>query len=164
MNKRGLSLIITTLILILLVLVAVGIIWYVIRNVISGGTEAIALGKFIADAEIKNVNIDNSTNDVDLSVKRNPGKAEITGMKFVFYDGANSEIMTREIPIKELELKGFSFHLIDLNVNDLVSISIVPILETSAGDEITGCKRWREYRTTCRTCLWKQYSRRNRNM
>ena len=94
MNKRGLSLIVTTLILVVLVLVAIGIIWYVIRNVISGGTEEIAIGKFLVDADIQNVDIDNSTNNVSLTVKRNPGRGDVSGMKFIFYDGVNSEIMT----------------------------------------------------------------------
>lgn len=40
-NKRGLSTVVTTLIIILLVFIAVGIIWVVIRQVIQGGTESI---------------------------------------------------------------------------------------------------------------------------
>jgi len=139
MNKRGLSLIITTLILIVLVLVAVGIIWFVVKNVISGGTKGIAIGKFIVDAEIQNVDIDNSTNNVSLTVKRNPGKGDIIGMKFIFYDGINSEIITEEeITLKELESKRFSFHLVDLDVNNLIRISIVPIFRTAAGEETMG--------------------------
>ena len=135
MNKRGLSLIITTLILIVLVLVAVGIIWFVVKNVISGGAEGIAIGKFIVDAEIQNVNIDNSTNNVSLTVKRKPGKGDITGIKFIFYDGANSEIITREITLTELESRRFNFHLINLDVDNLIRISIVPIFKT--GDKET---------------------------
>jgi len=138
MNKRGLSLIITTLILIVLALVAVGIIWFVVKNVISGGTKGIAIGKFIVDAEIKNVDIDNSTNNVSLTVKRKPGIGNISGIKFIFYDGTNSEIITEEITLKELESRRFYFHLINLNVNNLIRISIVPIFKTAAGEETMG--------------------------
>ena len=40
-NRKGLSTIVATLIIILLTLVAVGIIWVVIRNVVEGGAEQI---------------------------------------------------------------------------------------------------------------------------
>ena len=43
-QKKGLSTVVTTLIIILLVLVAVGIIWIVVRGVIEGGTKEIDYG------------------------------------------------------------------------------------------------------------------------
>ena len=43
-NKRGLSDVLATLMIILLVLVAVGIIWVVVRNVVQGGSEQVDLG------------------------------------------------------------------------------------------------------------------------
>jgi len=42
-NKKGLSAIVTTLLVILLVLVAVGIVWVVVRNVIQSGAEGVEL-------------------------------------------------------------------------------------------------------------------------
>ena len=39
-NKKGLSTIVATLLIILLTLVAVGIIWIVIRNVVQTGTDS----------------------------------------------------------------------------------------------------------------------------
>src|SRR3990167_792910 len=41
MDKRGLDAVVTTLLIILLVLVAVGIIWVVVRNVVQQGSEQI---------------------------------------------------------------------------------------------------------------------------
>jgi flagellin-like protein len=43
MEKKGLSAVVTTLIIILLVLVAVGIIWVVVRNVVEEGGSTIDL-------------------------------------------------------------------------------------------------------------------------
>ena len=138
MNKRGLSTVVTTLIIILLVFVAIGIVWVVVRNVISQGVEQISLGKFTIDLKIKNVDIDNSSNNVTLTVKRNPGIGEITGIKFIFSDGAESETITEDINLKELASKRFDFHLNNLNVDKLKKISIVPIFKSKSGKEIMG--------------------------
>ena len=110
MQKRGLSTIVITLIIILISLVAVGIIWVVVRNVIQSGTEGIALGQFTLGADIINVNVDNSSNNVSLSVKRSSGEGEITGIKFIFSDEADSEIITEKIALGKLEKKRFTFH------------------------------------------------------
>ncbi|MFH1889686.1 MAG: hypothetical protein ABIJ58_02305, partial [Nanoarchaeota archaeon] len=52
-NKSGLSAIVATLIIILLVLVAVGIIWVVIRNVLQSGAETIELDQKCRDIAFK---------------------------------------------------------------------------------------------------------------
>jgi flagellin-like protein len=44
-DKRAISPVITTLIIILLALVAIGIVWIVIKNIVSEGTEGISLGR-----------------------------------------------------------------------------------------------------------------------
>jgi len=53
MKKRGLSAVVTTLLIILLVFVAVGIVWVVVRNVIEGGLEDVNLGAFTTSFDIK---------------------------------------------------------------------------------------------------------------
>jgi len=137
-GKKGLSTIVITLIIILISLVAVGIIWVVVRNVIQSGTEGIALGQFTLGADIINVNVDNSSNNVGLSVKRSAGEGEITGIKFIFSDEADSEIITEKIALGKLEEKRFTFHLTKLTVSKLISISIVPVLSSSSGKETLG--------------------------
>ena len=52
-NKKGLSMIVSTLIIILLVLVAIGIIWTVVRNVINEGTEEIDMANKCRDVTIQ---------------------------------------------------------------------------------------------------------------
>jgi len=137
-NSRGLSTIVITLIIILISLVAVGIIWVVVRNVIQSGTEGIALGQFTLGADIINVNVNNSSNNVSLSVKRSSGEGEITGIKFIFSDDTDSEIITEKISMNKLEEKRFTFHLTKLTVSKLISISIVPVLSSSSGKETLG--------------------------
>ena len=56
-NKKGLSMVVTSLIIILLVLVAIGIIWVVVQNIITEGTEQVSLGKFTINLEIRSAKI-----------------------------------------------------------------------------------------------------------
>lgn len=86
-NKRGLSAVVTTLIIILLVLVAIGIIWVVIRNVIEGGTET-------ADYAVKCLAVDiratalncSAVNTCTVTMNRKAGGEPISGVKLVFYN------------------------------------------------------------------------------
>ena len=72
-DKRGLSTIVATLLIILLTLVAVGIIWVVVRNVIQGGSEQISLGKFTLDLKISQVQRINDS-ALSITLKRNVGE------------------------------------------------------------------------------------------
>ncbi len=129
MQKRGLSTIIITLILIVVSLVAVAIFWVVVRNLLQTGTEGIGLGRYTLSANIKNVNLDNSTNNVSLTVERNPGQGEISGVEFIFSDGTDSEVVKETVSMKELESRKFYFHLTKLNVSNLKSISIAFLIK-----------------------------------
>ena len=56
MNKKGLSTVVTTLIVILLVLVAIAIIWVVIRNVIESGAGQIDVRSTCLGIDLKIIN------------------------------------------------------------------------------------------------------------
>jgi hypothetical protein len=128
-NRRGLSTVIVTLILILVSLVAVGVIWVVVRNVIQTGTEEVGLSQFSLNAKIMNVLVDNNSNNISLTVKRNAGEGELIGISFVFSNSnADTEVITRNVSLKELEQMKFYFHL-NTSVSDLISVSIVPLIK-----------------------------------
>ena len=52
-DKKGLSAIITTLLVVLLVLVAVGIVWAVVRNVIGEGAAGVELGAKCLNIDVR---------------------------------------------------------------------------------------------------------------
>lgn len=137
-NKGGLSTVVTSLIMILLVLVAVGVIWIMIAKIISESTEEVFLGKFTIDTNIESVSIDEASNNVSVIVKRKPGMGEFSGIKFIFYNATNSEQHQRDVDLEELESKRFNFHLNNLNVSTLTKISIALIFKTSSGKESVG--------------------------
>ena len=70
-GKKGLSDIVTNIILIVLVLVAAGVVWIVVRNLVSQGAGEISLGRFTFDLDIKSAYVDGT--DIKVIVGRNTG-------------------------------------------------------------------------------------------
>lgn len=136
-NKRGLSTVVTTLIIILLVLVSVGIIWGVVNNLLQKQKEEISTEKFTLDLQVKKFQIVNATT-VSLNVKRKIGEGELSGVKFVFSDGLNSEIFDDENPIEELGERPYTFTLATLNANEITTISVAPLIATESGEFVAG--------------------------
>jgi hypothetical protein len=94
-NKRGLSTVVTTLIIVLLVLVAVGIIWGVVNNLLDKGSDTVdSFGTCLnVDINAEGVAINETTlgsGDFDVyevTMKRSPvGDGEF-GAKVRFYTG-----------------------------------------------------------------------------
>ena len=136
-EKRGLSGVVTTIIIILLALVAIGIIWGVVKNLAQKGSEQIELGQFSLDLQIKKVQVENENVTV-IVVKRNAGEGNFVGMNFVFSDGQNSEIIRQNTSLQELEEKTFTFTLTKISTSNLKIVSVAPIYELSSGKEKQG--------------------------
>ncbi len=136
-NRRGLSTIVMSLLLILLGLVAVGIFWVVVRNVVQGGAEEVDLGRLTLSLGIESVKADGG--NIDVMVKRNPGAGQISGIKFIFNDGESSKSIEREISLDELDAKKFTFsqeELEDLTYYDITKISIAPIFKSGKEESV----------------------------
>jgi len=136
-NSKGLSEVVTTLIIILLVLVAIGIVWVVVNNILQSGAEQAEIERFTLDLDIKSVKIQENNVTV-VVVKRNPGEGDFVGLNFVFSDGKNSEIIRQNASLKELDTKSFTFTLTEINPLNLKTVSIVPIFKLSSGKEALG--------------------------
>jgi hypothetical protein len=136
-NKKGLSTIVATLLIILLVLVAVGIIWVVLKNVIQDGAEQVSLGKMTLNLEILQIQKINDS-ALNVKVKRNAGDGEFVGINFIIDDGENTEVVKTNISLRELEAKSFRLHLLAINASKVKKISIVPIFKLESGKEVNG--------------------------
>lgn len=80
-SKRGLSAIVTTLIIILLVFIAIGIVWAVIQDVIKGGTESIDYQSQCLTIGVKLTKIDCSGDfNCDFTILRESGD-DFSGVK-----------------------------------------------------------------------------------
>jgi hypothetical protein len=95
-NKRGLSAIVATLIIILLVLVAVGIIWVVVRNLIDTGAEQIEISTKCLAVDLRAVSVVPVTGvpeNYTITLRRASGGETIDGVKIsVFNETSNSGV------------------------------------------------------------------------
>jgi len=97
-NRKGLDAVVTTLIIILLVLVAIGIIWVVVRNVIEGGAGQIDISTKCIQVDLSAEQvINNGGGSYDVTIKRNAGgDGAIGGIKVTLFDdtaGTNSGVL-----------------------------------------------------------------------
>jgi len=134
-DKKGLSTIVAILITILLVLIAVAILWTVIRAFILKSTDEITLSKFTVDLKIDSVRIINET--INVRVIRNPGEGDLKGISFIVFDGINSKIIEKtgnNFSLQSLEKKTYTFNY----TGSIIKISIAPMFQTESGKLITG--------------------------
>jgi flagellin-like protein len=135
-NKRGLSAVITTVIMIALVLVAVGIVWAVVNTLIQDQTEKIEAGAVMINLDLKSATISEDNTTTFITVKRGVGKGDLSKIKFLLSDGNEEIVKEVNTTLRESEIKKFNFSLNDLSGN-LVKISIVPIIVLESGEEFT---------------------------
>ncbi|MCH8945772.1 MAG: hypothetical protein IIA85_02525 [Nanoarchaeota archaeon] len=85
-HKKGLSAIILTLIMILLAIVASGLVWVVIQNVVGGSTEQISLGTDCLNVKIVATKVVNTstTGNYEVTLDRGSGGLAIGGVKLRF--------------------------------------------------------------------------------
>ncbi len=86
-NQRGLSTIVITLILILLSIVAVGLVWFVVNNILKSGTGGIDLGAKCLNVNVEAKKVECTGGSCDVTLKRTGTESEaIAGVKLVFRD------------------------------------------------------------------------------
>ena len=99
-NKRGLSAIVTTLIIILLTIVSIGIVWVVVRNVLTGGTEGLDWNAKCLAADVRAIRLNCSASPAvcTVALKRQGSGADVLGgVKLVFKNdtaGLTSSVLT----------------------------------------------------------------------
>jgi hypothetical protein len=132
-TKRGLSTIVTTLIIILLVFIAIGIVWTVIQNVLTEGVENIDTRSFTLDLEISKIFIDPSSGYLTISVTRNSGIGEFQAIRFMVGDGTSTEVY--DLPsVNFAELETRSFELSEYT-GDVTNVKIAPVFISETGEE-----------------------------
>ncbi|MEM3116582.1 MAG: hypothetical protein QXD63_01455 [Candidatus Pacearchaeota archaeon] len=138
-SKRGLSEVITTMIIILLAIVVTAIIWVVVKNFVLKGAEDTNLEKFSYNLNIRGayLTVENSENVVKVIVLRNSGGGNLTGLRFAFSDGSDDYIVDRKTNLLEIQEKTFTFNSTEVGVSSVIileRVSIAPIYESSRKD------------------------------
>jgi len=136
MQKRGLSSIVVTLIIVLLAIVAIGIIWGVIRGVITKSSKQVNAFTFSLDLKI--LNAYRSSNQIIVNVERRPGQGEIVGLAFALKnESGSSELIKVDTTLNELESKDFTLTPSSIDPLTIKEVSVAPIYLAS-GDKTLG--------------------------
>lgn len=143
MNKRGLSGVITTILIIALCIVFIIAVFAVVNTFLKKGAGQISLSKLTVDVKIKSASINYTTNLASVRVKRNIGPGEMVGLKFIFYDNRNSDVIERRVTnFNELAERTFDINLSlegpDLVIRKVYKVSIAPIIKLESGEESIG--------------------------
>ncbi len=151
MEKRGLSDIVTNVLIILLVLVAVSIIWVFLRPVIQQGAGSLdgAGDSFSIFLEIVGTPVIETNNQLSLIIKRNAGPGDLEDIAIILEDanGATTRVDATTIDsgfsLNELESKALLIDPSTLSlsdpfddVNNIVSVSIAPIIQSGSGPRL----------------------------
>ena len=136
-GRGGLSQVVSTLLLILIALVAIAIIWVVISSILKGGTQQLQVQTSAVVLEIKSAQVQQG-NNITVTVKRDAGAGNFTAIDFVFSNKTTSKTVRQNASMQELQTQIFTFNLTGMNTSTLTSVTVVPVLVTSTGQEALG--------------------------
>ena len=144
MNKKGLNEVVTTVLLILIIIAAVGIIWVFVNAAISRTTGSFDTGTITASFSVvpASVKINSLLQYMLFSVQRNSGEGEVNALNIIIEDSTGTTKTFRQIfsqPLQEFEKQQVlvSWRGSGLN-NNIKSISIVPTVITENKKELLG--------------------------
>ena len=140
MNKKSLSTIVVTLIIILISLVAVGMVWVVVSNLLKGGAEqtTTGMGSLFINLELQKVQAE-ANGDLSIIVKRNVGAGDLSGIYFLISDGTNQKGIQKDASLTELGSQTFT--ILSSEISDLVGVkevSIAPVIKSGSGKGTVG--------------------------
>ena len=131
-NKKGLSTVVTTLIIILLVLVAVSIVWVVVRAFIESGVETIDYTAKCLQVDVRATAV-TGTNPYDVTLKRGAGGEAIAGIRFVFLDaGTGSGMIDDAFNIQPLATET---RTVDGGISDAIKVEVTPYFIDANGNQ-----------------------------
>lgn len=143
MNKRGLSDIVTTILIILISIVAISVVWIVLSNFLEGNKSQIEFFDSIAtilSIPSSSVQVDNLPENryVIFNVKLDKSSREISGIKIVLEDeSGKSGSYQKNIILKELETQNIRLQYGN-ELGKIVKINVYPIFKDDSGKEIIG--------------------------
>jgi flagellin-like protein len=134
-NKKGISTIIATIMMILFVLIAAGIVWVVIQNILSSQSEEISSGLDRVTLSIVGSSINITNSEVSLTINRDIGQGDLTKIKIILYD-SEGESYAEDVDAESLtELESKKFSVSKGGLTDIEKISIAPITKSASGKE-----------------------------
>ncbi len=138
-GKRGLSDVITTVLIILLVLAAVIIIWVFVAPALRDAGGQLEPGVLTSTFEIVPGSVYTVGDNVTFVVKRSAGEGNVVGLYVVIEENnKNSKRVRINGTISQLESKRININDTEHGLSELSSISVIPIVVTEDERELTG--------------------------
>lgn len=145
-QKRGLSDIVTNVLIILLVLVAVGIIWAFLQPVIQSGSRQIAGADACLTLSLQpqTCTLDAGTGNATVNYRRNAGDATVSELTFVFTDATGSSVVVSTTDSADFanELETRSVSGLDYGTITPIHVDIAATVQTTSGEtrqcDVTG--------------------------
>lgn len=135
-DKRGLSTIVVTLIIVLLAIVATGIIWVVVRGIIDVGVGQVNINAKCVDIEVKATKlVSTDTTTYDVTLQREASRDEISGVKLIFTNatGDTNFIYDASGNIALLKIKKVSSG--DTGISNVNKVEVVVYFKDESGEE-----------------------------
>ena len=133
-NTKGLSAVVGTILIILLVIVAVGIIWAVASGLFKGGGAQLELGVKCNAVDLDAVASCNATSgNCTVTLNRGAGGEDFAGVKLVFSNDTSSNIVTKTDNIGALLMKQYTE--VDTGIENASKLEVTVYFEDEAGAE-----------------------------
>ena len=135
--KRGLSTVVVSLIMIIIVLGAVTVIWFIVRDIIGEGAEQVSLGSRCLETDVRATKLECTGDVCSVTVKRNPGGDAIGGIKLIFTNstGDSNYVYDFSGDIALLETKTVSSITTGIGNANKVEVAIY-FLDSSGNEEL----------------------------
>ncbi|MEN7982634.1 MAG: archaellin/type IV pilin N-terminal domain-containing protein [Nanoarchaeota archaeon] len=135
MDKKGISTIIATIMMILFVLIAAGVVWVVIQNLLAEQTEEISSGLDRITLSIVGSSVNITDTEVSLTINRDIGKGDLVKIKIILYD-TEGESYSQNVDAETLtELGSKKFTINKGDFTTIKKIAIAPITKSASGKE-----------------------------
>jgi hypothetical protein len=136
-NNKGLSSIVTTLILIVLSLVAIGVVWGVVSNLLKNQSQSAtnSLSQLFISLKVQSVNM-KSNGDIEVIVHRNSGEGTLKSINFIVSDGTDSKLIKKDTTLTPLGTQIFTLTYAEIGTMGIKEISISPIIDSNGQETI----------------------------
>ena len=137
MKKRGMSGVIETIILVLMVMAAIVLVWAFVNSIIGDKFDDISSQLDQVKLNVKDVEVTSSTT-VRIQVERLAGDGEISGIKFILADEENSFSVDQDVSLNVLEMRIYNVTTDELDLCNLKEVGVAPIMTSESGKKIVG--------------------------
>ncbi len=138
-SKKGLSDIVTNVLIILLVLVAVSIIWLFLRPTIQGGAGALGGASDCLTVQVEPVTCAPTATDISVTVRRGAGTGALEDLKVIFDTaGVRTVVDASDLGAFELnELESTTYTFTDAGLLGADSVTVAAVVSDGSGGQKT---------------------------